>query len=157
MSRMLWIADHNFAFQGQNPQQFQRRLVFVSFGIDAYLGQYRRDRRSVSRDQVLSGHLALATAPQGLAIERDVFVYGGFDTPLDPTRQDGFEVRGIEATERAAERRCGRGFAASETQGVSQRGSVLSSESGDALNTTAQAVITYLAAVPVRRGAACGD
>ncbi len=105
--------------------------MFVGLGIDAHLGQHRLHRGRERGDQVQSGHLALATPAQGLAVEREVFKRGGLDTPLDPARQGAFDLLRVDAPERARERGLGRRLAPSEPECVGQWGSVLSPESCD--------------------------
>ncbi len=57
------VAGDDLALQGQHPQEFQCRFVFVGLGIHAELGQDRFDVRGRNGHQVDPGRVAIATAP----------------------------------------------------------------------------------------------
>ena len=106
--------------------------MFVGFGIDADLGEHGLDGRSLRRDQVMAGEFAIPTAPQRLAIDRDLREGGGVDAALNPPREDRFELLGIEPPHGARPGGNRGRFVASEAPGVGLGCAVLSPESGDA-------------------------
>ena len=92
--------------------------MFVSFRIDADLGEHGLDGRSLRRDQVMAGEFAIPTAPQRLAIDRDLREGGGVDAALNPPREDHFELLGIEPPHGARPGGNRGRFVASEAPGV---------------------------------------
>ena len=137
------VADDDPIPNGQQSQQFQGRLVLVGLGIDAHLNEDRFDQRRVGGDQMLSGRLAVAAAPQGLAVERNRLFLprrpgGGRRRPRpDPAREGGLEGGRVEATEQAGQAGGGGGLAAGEAQGVGQGRAVVAAELGDGLQALA--------------------
>ena len=126
------IADHDFARERQDPQEFQSRFVFVGLGVHTHPGQYRARGRRVRGDQMLARHIAVPTAAERLAVDRDLLEGRRVEAAADPGREYGFEPGGIEAAEGVGDRRMGGGFAPSEAEGVSRGGAVPASEPRDA-------------------------
>jgi len=126
------IAGDDFARHRHDAQQLQRRFVFVGFGIDSDLTDNRLHLRGEQRQQMRGWHLAIVRTPQGFAIEGEVFAEIG--TALEnPISQDSFKSIDVESSEGAGVR-CGTGcFAASESEGMSEGGSVIASKLSDAL------------------------
>ena len=126
------IADHHLAGHGQNAEEFQGRLVLVGFGIDADLGEDGLGVRGEGGHQVDAGHVAVARAAQGLAVEGDVLGVGRVEAGGHPAGEDGFDGVGVEGGQGAGEGGQGWRLAAGEAEREGQGRSVPASEAGDA-------------------------
>jgi hypothetical protein len=113
----------------------QGRLVFVGLGSDTDLGEDGAVLVGVSGQQVMAGHRAVATAAQGLAIQRDglrVRVCGGRRQARgDPARQGNFKGRGVEGAVQVGKARGSGCLATAEAQGVRQGKAVIAAELRD--------------------------
>jgi hypothetical protein len=65
------IAEDDATLDGQDTQQLQGGLVFIGLGLDANLPENGLVFMGVGRHQVVAGRVAIAAAPQGLAVQRD--------------------------------------------------------------------------------------
>jgi hypothetical protein len=129
------IAQDDAALDGQDAQQFQSGLVLVGLGIDPDLGEDGVVLMRVGGHEVVPGRRAVAAAAQGLPVEGDGLLVGTRGgrcrTRGDPARQTGLEGGRVQSAVEIAKARRGGGFAATESQGMSQGNAVVAAELGD--------------------------
>jgi hypothetical protein len=107
--------------------------VLVGLGIDLDLGQDGLGGRAVGGHQVLPGHVAVAAAAGGLAVEADDQPLAGRQPRGHPGRQGRLEGGGVEGAEEQREGGLARRLAAREAEGVCQGEAPLAAELGDGL------------------------
>jgi hypothetical protein len=90
------VAGDDLAFDRQHPQELQRGFVLVGLGIDPELGHNRFDVRGLSGHQVDGGRATIATAPGGLAVERQVRGVAWAEPPSDPLTHPRLEVGDVD-------------------------------------------------------------
>ena len=129
------VADHHLSRHGQNAEEFQSGLVFVRLGVHADLGEDGLGVRGEGGHQVDAGHVAVAGAAQGLAVEGQVFGVGRVDPGGHPAGEDGLDGVGVEGGQGAGQGGQGRRLLAGEAEGGGQSGAVLAAEPGDAGQT----------------------
>ena len=126
------VADHHLSRHGQNAEEFQSGLVFVRLGVHADLGEDGLGVRGEGGHQVDAGHVAVAGAAEGLAVEGHVLGVGRVEAGGDPAGEGGLDGGGVEGGQGAGQGGQGRRFRAREAEGSGQGGAVLAAEAGDA-------------------------
>lgn len=126
------IAGDPFAAHRHEAQPLRRGLVLVGFGVGTHLAHHRVDRRREQGEQMNRGDFALARASRGLAIEGEVIARIGAAL-RDPIAEDAFRGVGTESPEEAGVGGGGGRLAASESEGVSERGAMIPPELRDGL------------------------
>jgi hypothetical protein len=129
------VADEQVAPHRQDAQQLQGGLVLIGLGIDAQLGQHGLGLRPIGRNQVLSGHVAVAAAASGLAVQGDGHPRTLRQAGGDPAGQGVLEGLHIEHPEEDGESGLGGSLAAGEAQGVGQCEALVAAELSDGLVT----------------------